>query len=300
MNLNEAAQFLLLPREQIKIAIQDGIKPSAKSSLIQLKALPLGTDYDIDDSELDAFIKAFFEDEPKRQIPTAIRRKLLVEARHRCAICGEPSPLEFHHIIEYSKYAHHDPKHMIVLCGNCHGRCTFGDIDTGAQVVYKQKLATKYIDNDDEFPARFAWDDLKELISEVHDLVMTGEKPISNSKNDFVVIGLDEKNELNRMSETYFEFMRDTHQQYFGRIEKFLREPINEHYANLYYDIVDELNAKIASERGRFDKFEEILIEIKDSSKSRMNGHGHGKILNILLSFTYFKCDVGRKNASTD
>jgi hypothetical protein len=92
--------------------------------------------------------------------------------------------------------------------------------------------------------------------------------------------------------------MLEHHQQYFGRIEQFLREPANEKFAGLYYEIVDELNAKIAAERDKFDKFEDMMISIRDTAKARLNGNV--MTLNILLSFTYFKCDVGRKNASTN
>ncbi|MBN2267244.1 MAG: HNH endonuclease [Candidatus Babeliaceae bacterium] len=293
MKINEAAQFLCWSRDQVKAAIETGIEKRPGSLSVKLKALTIGKEYDICDEELDKFIGEFYSDEPKRNIPTDIRRKLLVEARYRCAVCSGTSSLEFHHIIEYSEIAHHDPQHMVVLCATCHNRCTKGEIDALAQREFKKRLQLLYPPVDD-FPARFSWGDLRKLIIEMHEL-MSIENPSSSSKSDFLVIDIEKKNELNKMSPEYYEFMRDNHQPYFGRIEEFLRNPANEKIANLYYEIVDELNSKIAAERDRFDGFENVMVEIRDSAKTRLVDNP--RTLNVLLSFTYFKCDVGRKNA---
>jgi hypothetical protein len=296
MNVNEAAQLLGFPRDQIVIAIKQGFSINSTTP-IKLQALQIGKDFDIRDEDLDHFIDKIYENQPDRRIPTIVRRELLVESAHRCAICSETSSLEFHHIIEYSQIKHHDPKHMIVLCATCHGRCTVGDIDRQSVYIYKKRIQKLIPIEDATFPARFSWEELGVLITEVHKIINI-QKPTNISKEDFLVIDIERKNELNKMSIAYYEFMRDNHQQYFGRIEEFLREPANDKYASLYYEIVDELNAKILAKRDQFYGFQEIMIEVLDSASANININK--RTLNIFFSFTYFKCDVGRKYASTN
>ena len=55
-------------------------------------------------------------------IPTAIQRQVLFEARHRCAVCCEPTPLEKAHIISWNKSHDHSAANLIALCANCHER----------------------------------------------------------------------------------------------------------------------------------------------------------------------------------
>ena len=46
----------------------------------------------------------------------------MVECRHRCAVCCEPTPLERAHIRAWSKSKDHSAKNLIALCANCHQR----------------------------------------------------------------------------------------------------------------------------------------------------------------------------------
>jgi hypothetical protein len=291
MRINEVAQLLCWQRDQIKQAIMPGIMCPGVQEIVKLQAVKLGTDYDVSDQELDFFINSFYQNEPKRQIPTNTRRQLLVESRHRCVVCQETSSLDFHHIIEFSELKHHDPTHMIVLCAVCHRRCTTGEIDVKAQYNYKAKIQSLFPLDENEFPARFSWENLSEIINEIHNSLDI-KLPSTNSKNDFSLIEIEHKNQINRMGQNYFEFIRDNHQPYFGKIENFLRDPSNEKIAKLYYEMIDELNSKIAAGREKFESFEEILIQIRDTAKPKISDK---RTLNILLSFTYFKCDIGRK-----
>ncbi len=56
------------------------------------------------------------------EIPLAIQREVLFEARHRCAVCCEPTPLERAHIDPWGKSQDHSVANLIALCANCHGR----------------------------------------------------------------------------------------------------------------------------------------------------------------------------------
>ncbi|WP_410668455.1 HNH endonuclease [Amycolatopsis sp. cmx-4-68] len=81
------------------------------------------------------------DDRPK--IPAALKRELLVEAGHRCAIptCRQATPLQFDHIEDWAKVRKHEFANMIVLCANCHARKTAGDIDRKSMHLYKANLS---------------------------------------------------------------------------------------------------------------------------------------------------------------
>jgi hypothetical protein len=76
-------------------------------------------------------------------IPNALRRELMVEAGHRCAIptCRQATPLQIDHIEDWSKVRRHEFSNMIVLCANCHARKTAGDIDRKSIRMYKANLS---------------------------------------------------------------------------------------------------------------------------------------------------------------
>jgi DNA-directed RNA polymerase subunit RPC12/RpoP len=291
MDISEVVNILQLPRDVIKTAVAQGIKHPKTDEIVKLKAQAIGNDYDIIDDWLDNFIEAFYSHEPKRKIPAAVRRELLVEARYKCANCSTTSPLQFHHIIEFSEVPTHDPEQMLVLCANCHGRCTSKEIDRTAQKMIKARLKNDQIDGN-QFPARFDWGDLKEVIVTVHNVLNVTESG-EESKYDKRNRPLSEKNHLNRMGKDYFEMILDQHQPYFGVIEDFLRNPTNRKVRQLYYEIVDELNSKVMAQRYQFGNFEEIFIQIRDTAKPFLKGKG--RTLNIFLSFAYYKCDVGKK-----
>src|SRR5688572_10962562 len=55
-------------------------------------------------------------------IPMDVQREILFEARHRCAVCCEPTPLERAHIRPWSTSKDHSAANLIALCANCHTR----------------------------------------------------------------------------------------------------------------------------------------------------------------------------------
>lgn len=58
----------------------------------------------------------------RTQIPTEIARQVLIESGHRCAVCGEPIPLERAHIVPCSESSGHEAENLVCLCANCHAR----------------------------------------------------------------------------------------------------------------------------------------------------------------------------------
>lgn len=81
--------------------------------------------------------------EPPRTPPAALRRALLVESGHRCAIptCKSTSILEFAHIVPWAEAKEHTFENMIVLCAMCHGLYDREKkIDRKAMLAYKENL----------------------------------------------------------------------------------------------------------------------------------------------------------------
>jgi len=107
--------------------------------------------------------------EPRPPIPEPLRRKILVEAGHRCAIptCRFPT-VEIAHIIPYGQVKTHEYENLIALCPNCHDRADKGEIDRKSLRIYKrilQRLTDRY--------ERFELNVLNELISK-RTVVMAG------------------------------------------------------------------------------------------------------------------------------
>lgn len=83
-------------------------------------------------------------------IPTKIKRDVLIEAGHRCAIptCRQ-TPIELAHIVPWSETKEHTADNLIALCPTCHTRYDRGDIDRKSMYRYKANLfliTTRYCD----------------------------------------------------------------------------------------------------------------------------------------------------------
>ena len=74
-------------------------------------------------------------------IPADIKRRVLVESGHRCAIptCRHIE-VDLHHIIPWEKCKEHKYENLIALCPNCHRRADQDEIDRKALRIYKANL----------------------------------------------------------------------------------------------------------------------------------------------------------------
>ena len=79
--------------------------------------------------------------ESRPAIPAELKRKVLVEAGHRCAIPAcRHIKTEIHHIIPWKTCKEHKYANLIALCPNCHDRADKGEIDRKSLRSYKAKL----------------------------------------------------------------------------------------------------------------------------------------------------------------
>jgi len=78
-------------------------------------------------------------------IPADLRRQVLLEAGHRCAIhtCRHVD-VDVHHIVPWAKVQQHTFENLIALCPNCHRRAERGDIDRKSLRLYKARLAAAF------------------------------------------------------------------------------------------------------------------------------------------------------------
>ncbi|MFJ8334576.1 HNH endonuclease [Streptomyces sp. NPDC094437] len=101
-------------------------------------------------------------------IPTALKRAVLVEAGHRCAIptCRQ-TPVELAHITPWNKVKEHTFGNLIALCPTCHTRFDRGDIDRRSMLQYKSNLEVlngRYTDTERQILKVYAkrWSELDE------------------------------------------------------------------------------------------------------------------------------------------
>ena len=75
-------------------------------------------------------------------IPAELKRCVLCEAGHRCAIhtCRSIIEVDIHHIVPWSKCKEHSYENLIALCPNCHRLADRGRIDQKSLRIYKANL----------------------------------------------------------------------------------------------------------------------------------------------------------------
>jgi HNH endonuclease len=79
--------------------------------------------------------------EGRPPIPADIRRRVLVEAGHRCAIpTCRYIEVDVHHVVPWAQCQSHEYDNLIALCPNCHRRADRGEIDRKSLRLYKFNL----------------------------------------------------------------------------------------------------------------------------------------------------------------
>ena len=107
---------------------------------------------------------------------------------------------------------------------------------------------------------------------------------------------IDEKNELNKISEEYFKQIKEKSQAYFYQIKRFLENPANLAYQNNYYNIVEEINNKVVVRKDEFAKFEEIFETLYDCLYVACPElQEDSRLIYVFLHFMYCNCDIGEK-----
>lgn len=146
-------------------------------------------------------------------------------------------------------------------------------------------------------PLQFDEQDLKNLIIEFHKSILDT-SIIGKSEEDYIYISMERKNELNQLSQTYFDDVIKRNYTYFEFISDFLKNPINISLKEIYEDTIDELNAKIVLNRNNYNAFENLLEDLYDyviSNNSELAGKK--RLIRLFLHYMYCNCDIGKKDA---
>ncbi len=144
-------------------------------------------------------------------------------------------------------------------------------------------------------PLQFDESDLKTLIEEFHK-VTPSEEMIQKSAADLSYMDMERKNELNKLSQEYFNDVLKRNYTHFESITSFLKDPINSSLKELYKDCADELNAKISLRRRDFAAFENLLEELYDYVISNNSELSEKKrLVRVFLHYMYCNCDIGKK-----
>jgi len=77
-------------------------------------------------------------------IPATLRRRLLIEARYRCAVCRHAT-VHIHHIVPWRECKNHEHSNLIPLCPNCHDLADDGKIDRQALRQHKAHVISSQL-----------------------------------------------------------------------------------------------------------------------------------------------------------
>lgn len=149
--------------------------------------------------------------------------------------------------------------------------------------------------NDLLLPFQFDDSDIKEIIEILSTTIKTNTQ--INTVLTFSYPGIERKNEINKLSTSYFEDSIKRNYEDFSRITDFLSQPINSSIKDLYNDATSEINAKITLHRDDFVEFENILENFYDLvvSNNQDSLKYKKRLVRTLLHYMYCNCDIGKK-----
>lgn len=143
-------------------------------------------------------------------------------------------------------------------------------------------------------PLEFYETDLKELVTLFSTIEFDGEEIQEIArKNDRIPI--TEKNELNRLSQDYFNNRFKKSINDFQAIEAFLKDPKNKQMQVYYDNTIDDIQSKILVKRDEFNAFEEIIEYLFDFvfKNHEAELRNDRRLIRVFLHYMYYHCDIG-------
>jgi hypothetical protein len=143
-------------------------------------------------------------------------------------------------------------------------------------------------------PLQFYEEDLKEIVLTFCEIDFECEKiKLIERKNDRILV--EKKNELNSMSQAYFNDSFQRSMKEFSYIEDFFKDPKNRKLNKKYNNTIDDIQSKILVKRDEFKTFEEILEFLYDYIFSLHIDtlKDDRRLIRVFLHYMYFHCDIG-------
>lgn len=143
-------------------------------------------------------------------------------------------------------------------------------------------------------PLDFYEMDLKDIITLFSTIEFDGEEIQEIArKNDRIPIS--EKNELNRLSEGYFNNSFKKSINDFQAIEAFLKDPKNKQMQVYYDNTIDDIQSKVLVKRDEFNTFEEIIEYLYEFvfRSHEIELRNDRRLIRVFLHYMYYHCDIG-------
>jgi hypothetical protein len=145
-------------------------------------------------------------------------------------------------------------------------------------------------------PLQFYDEDLKNIIIAFSKVDFSTET-IQKIKRRNDKISIEEKNELNQMSETYFQNLFKRSFNDFDQIETFFKDPKNSKLSRVYDNTIDDLQAKIIIKRDDYYYFEEVIAFLYDYMRENQRHDTeliqNSRLIRTFLHYMYYHCDIG-------
>jgi len=121
------------------------------------------------------------------------------------------------------------------------------------------------------------------------------EQPISTNDPEFAAPLLKAKNEINSLSEDYFQSSIIEDMPQFKAIQAFLMNPRNQEWRKRYSNVARQFRNKYQAHRNEFGAFEKIFDDIFDRLQARGALAGQDALIYTFLHYMYCICDLGRR-----
>jgi hypothetical protein len=120
---------------------------------------------------------------------------------------------------------------------------------------------------------------------------------LTSATNDpeFAAPALKAKNEINNLSEEYFQSSVVDDMPQFKVIRAFLINPRNQEWRKRYGNIARQFKNKYQAHRNEFGAFEKIFDDIFDRLQARGALAGQDALIYAFLHYMYCNCDLGRR-----
>jgi len=139
-------------------------------------------------------------------------------------------------------------------------------------------------------------EDIKEIITCFSNISNTLD---DNYFPDNKAIKIYKKNKLNKLSDSCFEDIKYKSLPQFNKIRKFLSNPRNSIYVDMYNNSATDFNTYILAIRSKYELFDPIfqLLYSKIIEKCKDDKNFLKKRTKVLLflHFMYYNCDIGLK-----
>lgn len=145
-------------------------------------------------------------------------------------------------------------------------------------------------------PLQFYEDDLRDIIIAFSEADIQADK-IERINDEISRIGIESKNELNKLSKDYFDYVFKKSYLRFDQIGAFLEDPKNHLYKEYYDNTVADLQEKIVVKRDDYATFDEIFSYLYDYifQNNIEKLKDNRQLIRIFLHYMYHNCDIGKE-----